>query len=117
MASLTIRKISTLTMGGGSSVRSDSKSNCLGILMQLNGESNIVFMVKTVNTFVVDLSIDFIDDYVVLSTPKCIGTSIQAHGPPPIVDSISSLQSSAVFTVFSYHMFNFFKNKYILQYG
>jgi hypothetical protein len=101
MADLIIRSRNLIiSMGGASSVKSVSKPSSFALLMGFGGIAKITSTIKTVNTIVFESTSSLISyvDYDSISTNKCIGTSIQTHGPP-MVDIKSFLHSFTVFTV------------------
>jgi hypothetical protein len=116
MTDLNIRSRNLIiSMGGVSSVKSESKHSNFALMMFFGATAKITSIVQAVNTIVNELvpTIFVETDYDSLSTHNCIGTSIQTHGPP--VDIRTFLHSFTVFTVFlknSYHINanDFFKN-------
>jgi len=108
MADLIIRSRDLIvSMGGASSVKSVSKPLNFALLIYFGGAAEVSTIVQPVNTIIIE-SVPLLiikTDYDSISTNKCIGTSIQTHGPPPMVDIKSFLHSFTVFTVNSntYH--------------
>lgn len=117
MADLTIRKTTRLLMSGGSSVKTDSKPLSVAILMFFGGKAEVILVIKSVNTIVIesDLIINK-TDYVSITTNPCIGTSIQSHGPPMVDDSTNPL-SFTVFTVYLIFSRLLFKHFFKLYFG
>jgi hypothetical protein len=117
MAELMIRSRDLIvSMGGASSVKSESKPSNFALLMFFGGTAEVTSVVQAVNTIVFESVSSLIaeTDYDSLSINNCIGTSIQAHGPP-MVDNRTFLHSFTVFAVYSkntYHIDinNFKKN-------
>ena len=102
MASLTIRKTTSLPMTGGSSVKSASKLTNVALLMSFSGKAEVALNVKPVNVKVNEPVSLVLNEtgYVVISINQCIGTTIQIHGPP-MVDITPYFPSFTVFTVYS----------------
>ena len=101
MANLTVRKTNSLSMTGGSSVKSASKLTNVALLMNFSGKSEVVLSVKLVNILVNEPVSLILNEtgYVVISINQCIGTVIQAHGPP-MVEITPCFPSFTVFTVY-----------------
>lgn len=102
MTDLIIRRPQVVvSMGGASSVKSVSKASNFTLLMSFSGTAKVTSYVEPVNTIVNESVLILIKpDYEPISTNKCIGSTIQTHGPP-MVDNRPFLHSFTVFTAIS----------------